>query len=670
MSEAGARSPAELVEEGQYLHRAGELDAAEHRYLQAIAQDHEYADAYQLLAVIAGQRGRFEEAIAGFRRTIGLDGPTPDRLYNLAEAYRVTGEFKSALDAYNQALTIDASYLDAYRSCAAMVKEAAERARANGDSASADRLGRLAAHYLVGLGHACLRTHDVSVAVEAYRESVALDPSRAESYNCLGVIALEAHRPYEAETLCRRALELDPRSPLYLNNLGRVLLSQLRTDGAADLFRRAMEIDPSFAEARVNLEDRILLWLHYRSDLKPSAVFAAHRDWGRRALERAAEIAGPSANFANSRDRDRPLKIAYIGLDTSSRLARGCLEPLLANHDPRQISTVVYATAGSEIAELRRFKGLAGVFRAVHMYRPQEMVKLTRESGIDIVIDLAGHLPHNRLDVFAHKPAPVAVTWLGYPNTTGLPTIDYRITDDIADPPSTEELHVERLYRLRAGSLVYRPPEKAPAVVPPPARAPGAVTFGNFDDPRKISPEAIQAWSSILHALPEAHLILMAPEFADTAFAARIHSVFQAAGIAPIRVELRRTPKGLDDQLASYADVDISLDTFPYNGTPTTICDALWMGVPVITLSGDRSCARTSTSLLSQVGLERLDSQTIVDYGDTATQLAGDLDRLRSLRSGMRDRMRVSPLMDERDFARRFEAALRDMWRRWCKEET
>jgi predicted O-linked N-acetylglucosamine transferase (SPINDLY family) len=667
MSASESSDPAELVEAGRLLHRAGRLEDAERLYAQALAADEDFADAHQLMAVIAGQRGRFDEAIRGFRRAIALEGPTRDRLYNLAEAYRVTGEFQPALEANNQALTLDAGDLDAYRNCAAMAKDAAERARASGDAASANRLRRLAAHYLLGLGHVCLRADHVAAAEQAYRESVGLDAGRAESYNCLGTIALNAHRPIEAETLYRRARELEPKSPLYLNNLGLALRSQLRIDEATDLFRQAIETDPSYAEARLNLEERMLPWLHFRTEPAPRAVLAMHREWGRSAVAHALQEVGAPPAFANPRDPNRPLRIGYVGLYTGSRLMHGFFEPLLANHEAGAVETILYISAGMLDARMKRFRGLAGKWRQAKIGRAKDIIKKIREDGIDIMIDLAGHSSANRLDVFAHKPAPVTVTWLGYPGTTGLPTMDYRITDEVADPPGAEELHTERLHRLRGGSLVYRPPETAPPVAPLTARAPGAVAFGNFDDPRKISPETLQAWGSILRALPEARLILMAPEFADTAFAARIHSDFQAAGIAAGRVELRRAPEERDAHLPLYAAVDISLDTFPFNGAPTTICEALWMGVPVIPLSGDRPWARTSASLLAQVGLERLDSETAEEYKDTAVQLARDPHRLRTLRAGMRERMRVSPLMDERDFARRFEAALREMWRLWCK---
>jgi predicted O-linked N-acetylglucosamine transferase (SPINDLY family) len=669
MSEADTSSATDLVERGRLLHREGNLAAAERLYRQALMRDEDCAEAHQLLAVIAGQRGDFGHAITGFRRSIALGGPTAERMFNLAEAYRLADDPSAALEAYNQALTIDAGYLDAYRRAVLLIRDRAASARKTGNAGAAERFDRLAAHYLVGLGHACLRSGKIAEAERAYREAAELEPGNADSMNCLGTIALEAKRPVEAETWYRRALENDQRSPLYLNNIGRALLSQLRLDEAAEAFRRAIEIDATFAEARQNLEERTLPWLHYRSDLTAGAIFAAHQDWGRRSLAALVGTEAAHPSHANSRDPERPLTIAYIGVDASSRLARAFLEPLLANHDRRFFQTVVYITAATPAAaDIRHFKTLATLIQPIGIqFRPQEMGRRLREQGVDIMVDLAGHAPHNRLDIFAHKPAPVEVTWLGYPGTTGLPTIDYRITDEFADPPGAEVFHTERLFRMKPGALVYRAPAKAPDISAPPARAPGAVVFGNFDDPRKISREAARSWSAILAALPSARLVLMAPEIGDVGFSERIRAKLELAGIDATRVELRQAPEDPVAILRAYEAIDIVLDTFPYHSDPATVCDALWMGLPAITRSGDRPYGRTSTCLLAQLGLERLDSITDEEYADTAIELAGDLDRLRALRASMRDRMRVSPLMDERDFARRFEAALREMWRGWCR---
>ena len=662
----GAVDPTALVEQGRVLHRAGDLDAAAVLYRRALDGDADSAEAHQLLAVIAGQRGRFDEAIAGFRRSIALDGPTPTRLFNLAEAYRFAGDFDAALTAYGQVLTMDAGFLDAYRHCADAAKE--EAAMAHGGNAEfVGRLNKIAAHYLLGLGHACLRARNWTEAERAYREVIALAPEQADAHNGLGTIAIERRRPVEAERYFRSALTLEPASPAYLTNLGIALLSQVRSREAAELFRRAITIDPSFEDAQLALRDRMLARQHYRSDLSPEAIFNMHREWGRAAMERAGQLGATMAPFANRRDPDRPLRIAYIGLEGDPAIRHNFFEPLVAHHDRAKFEFVVYALTNDLDARTRRLMNITGEWQPVGMRRPKQLAEGMRAAKIDIAIDLGGHLPHGLPDVFALRPAPVCVAWLGYPDTTGLPTVNYRITDEVSDPTNADHLYTERLYRMAgAGSFVFRAPERAPEVVALPARVGGGVTFGNFDDPRKISADTIAAWCSMLTRLPNARLQLMAAEFSDEAYVVQLQERFRAGGIDPAKVKMRDRAETEEARFAAYAEVDIILDTFPYNISRAMACEALWMGVPIAAISGDRPCARLTAGVLAQVGLERLDSHSADEYIDTAVELAEDLDRLRNLRSGMRERLGVSPLMDEAGFARRFEAALREMWRLWC----
>lgn len=667
MAEADRRGPEDLIEQGRLLHRAGRVEEAERLYAQALAQDQDFAEAHQLMAVIAGQRGRVDEAIAGFRRSIALGGPTAERLYNLAEAYRIGGDFEAALGAYNQALTLDAGLLDAYRNAAETAKEMAAIAAARGDRNAVERINKVAAHYLVGLGHACLKGLDSDGAEAAYRASLALDPGQAEVCGNLGAIALHKSRPVEAETWYRRAHALEPRAAAYVSNLGLVLAQQARIDESASLLRQATEIDPSFLDAQINLRDHLLHPRHCRSDWSPAAMFEAHREWGRGAVARAANDAREMPPFSNFREPDRPLRIAYVGLDVGSDESDCFLEPLIARLDRSAFDVQVFRVPSEIGAGIERLKSLIG--RQPYTLLPQRTKgygQVIRRDRIDIAIDVAGHLPNGRLDIFALKPAPVCVAWLGYPDTTGLPTIDYRITDEVADPPGAEALYTERLYRLGQTSFIYRPREEMPAITALPAKTTGAVTFGNLDDLTKIAPEVLRVWNSILSRLPDARILLVAPSFVDPGYVDRFGADLAAAGIDPARVELRASSSDREHRLGAYSEIDIVLDTFPYNNSRARICEALWMGVPVIALWGDRPCARTSASVLAQIGLEGLVSETVDHYAAAAAELAVDLERLRALRAGMRERMRLSPLMDEAGFARRFGAALRDMWRQWC----
>ena len=271
--------------------------------------------------------------------------------------------------------------------------------------------------------------------------------------------------------------------------------------------------------------------------------------------------------------------------------------------------------------------------------------------------------------LFARKPAPIEVTWLGYPNTTGLPAIDYRLTDVRADPPGdADRLHTERLVRIEPSFLCYRAPEQAGEVAPLPARSAGHVTFGSFNNFAKLSPGTIALWSRVLTGVPGSRLVLKATQFKDPEARTRAAELFAAAGVGIERLDLVPPLAAAADHLAHYAHVDIALDPTPYNGTATT-CEALWMGVPVVTLRGDRHAARVGASILTVAGLERLIAETPDEYVAIAVDLARDLDALAALRAALRQRLRASPLCDGGAFARAIETAYRGMWRAWCKAQ-
>jgi protein O-GlcNAc transferase len=289
-----------------------------------------------------------------------------------------------------------------------------------------------------------------------------------------------------------------------------------------------------------------------------------------------------------------------------------------------------------------------------------------RADRIDILVDLAGHTAGNRLGVFARRPAPIQVSYIGYPNTTGLARMDYRITDARADPPSAGDGHyTERLYRLPRCFLAYQPPAESPSVAERPMLAAGPTTFGSFNALPKLSPHALAAWAAILAAVPDARLVLKSAPFADDATRARYRDIFAAHDIAVARVDLLPNIPDRGGHLALYNLVDIALDTFPFNGTTTT-CEALWMGVPVIALNGDRHVARTGASLLGAVGLGDLVANSVTDYVALARELAGQPQRVAAVSRSLRERMQGSPLCDARGLARALEAAFRDMWQRWC----
>jgi predicted O-linked N-acetylglucosamine transferase (SPINDLY family) len=467
----------------------------------------------------------------------------------------------------------------------------------------------------------------------------------------------------EAELHYRRSIELRSRFATAYSHLAFILRLLDRADEADALYRKALEIDPKEPAASYALSSGRLMALHYRADAAAETILAEHRRWGDALI---AQQRGPRAAFPNGPDPDRPLRVGYVSPDFRQHSVIHFLEPLLAHHDRQAFEVTAYAEVAEPDAVTQRFQALTQRWRSTVGLSDSALRRQVRDDRIDILIDLAGHTGSSRITAFAVKPAPVTATWLGYPGTTGLSTIDYRFTDEQADPTGIAEgHHTERLVRLPDGFLCYQPPTGTTSVTPTPVLTKGFVTFGSFNYPEKVTPEVVETWAAILWEVPGSRLLLKGWHFGDPAIRRRYLDEFAAGGIMPGRVELRALIPGMIEHLRLYDEIDIALDPFPYNGTTTT-CESLWMGVPVVTLVGDRHAARVGSSLLGQIGLTELAAPDRGAYIRIGTGLARDTQRLNALRLGLRDRMRASALMDAPRFSKSFEAALRAMWRAWC----
>lgn len=658
---------ADLLREGMLHHREGRLAEAERIYLDVLRREPMNPQGLHLLGTIEGQRGRLPIALDLLRRAAAGDPQNAHLQNNLGETLRHLGRNPEAIEAFRRAVTLDQTLWAAWTGAAEAAKAEISRAEAAGRGGEARRLRKFASEWLESLGDRYLRQRASPKAEASYREAIALDPKNASACCELGSLLWSRGHLGEAETFLRRAIMLRPDFAEAHNNLGNVLGDRGADEAAEAAFRKALALKPGFKRAADNLANTRLHGLIYRQDVTPERIFAAHRDWGQGVMaELAASGRGAAPTFTNRPDPERPLRVGYLSPDMRAHSVSYFFEPLLANHDPAVIETYCYADVARPDETTRRLRQLARHWRSVTEMSDDAVRAQIAADGIDILVDLAGHTGGNRLTALSPKPAPVTLTWLGYPATTGLPTVDYRITDAEADPPGVSDgLHTERLVRLPQGFLCYRPPANAPPVAPTPALARGYVTFGSFNNPKKITSRCLETWSAILTKLPSARLLLKGNLFADSHVRERVEGGLAKLGIANERIELRTWAAATADHLVSYADVDIGLDPFPYNGTTTT-CEAFWMGVPVVTLRGDRHAARVGASLLAQIGLRELIADTVEEHVEKAVGLARDVGRLQSLRGEMRARVLASPLMDERGFARHFETALRDMWRQWC----
>lgn len=531
-------------------------------------------------------------------------------------------------------------------------------------------------------------------AADAYAASTRADPRHRGAHNNLGVALVHLHRYGEAIPHLERAIELGHNRPEPHVMLGRALVGVGRTEAAERAFRAALALDAGFIDARVGLANvlhdtgdldaaieelrrglqttpkalgarsNLMMKLLYHDGTAAEAVAEEHRAAGKEYMALFA-AGGDPAWRERDRSPDRRLRIAYMSPDFHLHATAFFLDPLLASHDREAVEVHCYSGAGISDAMTAHLRGLSHGWRDIAGRPERDVAALVAEDRIDILVDCAGHTNGHRLGVLAMKPAPVQVTWLGYPHTTGLPTVDYRLTDALADPPGmTEPLYVEELVRLPEGTFCYRAPASAPEPAPGPLERGEGPVFGCFNNPHKIGPRTIRLFADAVNAVPGARLRLKARVFLDPRTRDLFRERFVAAGLSAERIELEGR-RSFAEGFAEYATIDVALDPFPYHGTTST-CESLWMGVPVVTLPGPACVSRVGVSLLDRVGLGDLAARDAAHYKDIAVSLVNDPARLFHLRRTLRGTMAASALCDGPRFARRMEAAYRTMWKRYC----
>jgi predicted O-linked N-acetylglucosamine transferase (SPINDLY family) len=609
---------------GLALGEVGSFEAAEAAFRKALSVDPGYWAAHNNLGLLLHRVGRHEEAGVSLRRAIEIEPQSPGTLGNLGLVLRTQGRAAEAVDAYRAALALSPE-----------------------DPALLTNLGNALAD---------LVRHEEAVA--CFRDAVAAAPNHASAYYNWGSLYLRSEQFQSASEKFRAALAIDPHLGEAEVGLASALLDLGRIDEAIEACRRALLLRPHDPDAH----SRLLFTLLHSAEVGPRQVFEEHREWARKHTD---SFSSGFPRHANSREPERRLRIGYVSGDFRHHSVAQFFEPVLARHDRGAFEIFCYHNLLRADETTERLRGSADSWCEIASLVDAAVADRVRADRIDILVDLSGHTKFNRLLVFARRPAPVQVTWLGYLNTTGLDAIGYRITDARATPQgSLDALHSERLVRLPDSQWCYQPPLDCPEVSTPPAvREKRPVTFGVFSSLAKIGPRVIALWCKLLERVPEARLLIMG--LGLDSMRDEYLSRFAAQGAAPARVELRGF-QSFRDYLAMHDAVDVMLDTFPYAGGTTT-CHALWMGVPVISLVGDSAASRGGASVLGTIGLDELVAATSDEYLDKACALAGDLARQSTLRAGMRARMSASPLMDAARFTRHLEKAYRSMWRDWCR---
>ena len=603
------------------------LNEAIECYQKALHFKPDFAEAYNNLGNVYKDQGRLDDAIRCCREALRLKPDFPQAYNSLGNILKFQGKLDEAIECYQKALHFKPDFAEAYNNLGNVYRDQ----------------GRL------------------DEAIGCCREALRLKPDFAEAYNVLGVVYRDQGKLAEAMECYHKALHLQPDFPDAHNNIGSVLKSQGRIAEAIECYRKALELKPDLTFIHSNL----LLGLHYHDQFDPVQVFSEHQRW---AEQHALPVETVIQSYLNNRSLDRRLRIGYVSPDFRTHSVACFIEALIASHDRTAVEVICYSDVTRPDSTTRRLKSLADCWRDIVGMTDQQGADLVRKDRIDILVDLSGHTAKNRMLLFAEKPAPVQATYLGYPNTTGLSTMDHRITDSWADPPGeTDHLYTENLVRLPYGFLCYKPDEKAPPVAKLPASESGGITFGSFNYRAKITGEVVKLWSKILNSVADSRLVLKSNSLSDTGTQQLLRKMFVQNGISLGRIQLVGFIPSLIKHLELYNTIDIGLDTFPYNGTTTT-CEALWMGVPVIVLAGRSHVSRVGVSLLSGIGLTDLIADSTEAYLEKAVKLADNLGHLQDLRKNSRDMMLDSPLTDAGRFICTLEKAYRQMWHRWCNQ--
>jgi len=645
---------------GIVLQGQGKLDNAIQCYQEALDLEPHFTEAHINLGIALQIQGNLDEAIKQYQRALYLQPGLAKIHFNMGLALYKQGKCNAAIESYKKAIHLEPGIAAGYNNLGLALRDQGRLDEALGQYRKAIHLKSDYAEAHGNLGTAYRDQGNLGKAEASYRQAIRLKPDCAEIQGNLGTILRDQGRLGEAIECYQKALHLNSNHLEGYNNLGGVFRDQGKINNAIECFQKERQLRPHLAFVHSNL----LLTLHYNDTIDPIQRFSHHRQWEK---QHGTLISRRTQFHSNDRTPDRSLRIGYVSSDFRMHSVAFFLEPILSFHNPDTCEVVCYSNIMSPDLMTDRLKGLSDCWRNIVGMSDERVTDLIRGDRIDILVDLAGHTANNRLPVFARKPAPVQVTYLGYPNTTGLSTMDYRITDEWADPTGqTEHLHTEELVRLPEGFLCYKPPEEAPEVSGSPALDTGYVTFGSFNNRAKITPEIVGDWSTILKSVPDSRLILKAKALNDEGTRQTLWEMFSQNGVVPQRIELIGYLP-FEQHLQLYNRIDIGLDTFPYHGTTTT-CEAMWMGVPVITLAGESHVSRVGVSLLSTVGLSELVSESSGDYIQKAVRLANDVDRLQDLRAHLRPAMIRSPLTDATGFTRSLEGAYRQMWTRWCAD--
>lgn len=690
----------------------GDFVEGEKYCTKAISLNPNVPEAWYNLAVAQLRLGKTSAAINNFTTAIRLRPAFPEALNELGNAYQQAGSPAEAVAFHERAIRARSNYPQAYCNLGTAQAAAGDHAAAAQSFKAAMALDPELFEARIGLGKSLLRLGQDAAAKEQFDVILARNPAKTEAIAEIAAAYTKAGLPADAASCYERAISQEPSNASLLSNYGAALTALGRNDEAIDILGRAVHINPELAEAHFNLAialrganrqeaaessylqalsirdafpeawmnlgtlrllqgrlheardcfaralmhradypdaaSNLLMALNYDDAYSADEVFRRHLDWGSDLTARTPDV---RTKASVTKRAGTKLRIGFVSPDFRAHSVAYFFQSLL-DHQRPDVELICYSNTTRPDAVTTRIRNGASQWRDITRLDDDEAAALIRQDGLDALIDLAGHTSGNRLGIFARRPCAAQITYLGYPNTTGLPSMDFRITDDIADPPHSRQRYTERLLRMNRCFLCYQPTPSTPKPVPLDHDPTRPITFGSFNNLAKLTPQTVELWSRILHELPGSILTLKAAPLGEKSVATRHLALFHEHGIPADRLRLIGWLPNAD-HLDAYNRIDVALDTHPYNGTTTT-CEALWMGRPVVTMEGDLHASRVGASLLSAIGLTELIARTPDEYVATAVSIASMTRSPDHRYSDIRARMESSPLCDRRDFQERF----------------
>jgi len=609
-----------------------------------------FAFGWKLLGGILQMQGK--DALHAFQKVIELTPDEPEAHYNLGVVLKNCGRLEDAAASYRKAIARKPDYAEAHSNLGNVLTDLGRLEDAIASYRKAVALNPASFMTYFNMGNAQRRLENYEDAEVSFRRVVEIKPDHALALSNLGMAQQNLGKFTAAEASYRRAIDNKPNFAVAHSNLANALRMLGQHSDAVVSYRRALELKPDYVEAQSNL----LFTLNYT--MQPAEY----------CLEEARKYGQLVAGKVSSRftswqcaDPNQRLRVGLVSGDFWMHSVGHFLEGLLAHIDPARIELIAYPTHHREDELTARIRPYFSAWKPLYDKSDEDAARLIHADGVHVLLDLSGHTEHNRLPMFAWKPAPVQATWLGLPATTGVTEMDYVLGDPYALPVEFEKHFSETVWRMPESCLCLAVPSSSADVVELPALLAGYVTFGSFNNLAKMNDAVVATWAHILESVPNSRLLLKTKQLSDPVVCEMTRKRFASCGIAAERLLLCSTLASRDDHLAMYNKVDIALDTFPYPGV-TTSAEALWMGVPVLSMHGDRFMSRTASSIAFNAGLPDWIAQNEEEYIAKAVSFSTDLERLSVLRASLREQVLASPLFDAQRFAKNFENALWGMW--------